>query len=179
MRLAFLTLLSSLFVSVSVVVVVVAVNLEDKSNIEDLTAAFNFLLDDKKFSDFDKVLTPDVTYDGGSGRPVQGIPATTDLLSKIIPSTTTTYFTLGTQLINFLPPFDKQKRSNFAESVSYSTFVAFGSGNLTGEFFIIFAKFVDKEIVRTREKGFGGWRFRNRRFQDVGKPIGNPAVLGL
>lgn len=161
MRLAFLTLLFSLFVSV-----VLAVNLEDKSNIEDLTAAFNILSDEKRYSEFGKVLTPDVTYDPGNG-PVQGIPATIDSISKIIPSTTTTYFTLGTQLIKFLPPFDKEKRSNFAESVSYSTFVAFGSGNLTGETFIIFAKYVDKEIVRTRQPGFGGWRFRNRKFEAV------------
>lgn len=161
MRLAFLTLLCSLFVSV-----VLAANLEDKSNIEDLTAAFDLIVDQKKFSEFDKVLTPDVTYNPGEN-PVQGIPATIDVLSKIIPSTTTTYFTLGTQLIKFLPPFDKYKRSNLAESVSYSTFVAFGSGNLTGEFFIIFAKFVDKEIVRTKQPGFGGWRFRNRKFEAV------------
>lgn len=160
MRLAILTFLCSLFVFV------LAVNLEDKSNIEDITAAFNLLIDEKKFSELDKVLSPDVTYDPGAD-PVQGLPAAIDILSKIIPSKTTTYFTLGTQLIKHLPPLDKDKRSNFAESVSYSTFVAFGSGNLTGEFFIIFAKYVDKEIVRTRQPGFGGWRFKNRKFEMV------------
>lgn len=161
MRLAFLTLLCSLFVSV-----VLAVNLEDKSNIEDLTAAYNFLVDDKKFSDFGKVLTSDVTYDPGNG-PVHGIPATIEAISRIIPSTTITYLSLGTQLIKFRPPFDKEKRSNLAESISYSTFVAYGTGNLTGEYFLITARFVDKEIVRTREPGFGGWRFRNRKFEAV------------
>lgn len=207
MRLAILTFVFSLFICV------IADNLEDKSNIEDITAAFNLLTDGKKYSELGKVLSPDVTYDPGDG-PVQGLPATIDTLSKIIPSTTTTYFTLGTQLIKFLPPSDKDKRSNFAESVSYSTFVSFGSGNLTGEFFILFVRYVDKEIVRTRQPGFGGWRFKNRKFELVvsyptkylchislnppptpsvsksmisslipsnlqGKPIGNPAVLGL
>ncbi len=203
MRLAILPLLGSLFVFVR------AVNLEDKSDIEDITAVFNLLVDGKKFSEFDKVLTRDVTYDAGRG-PVQGVPAVIDILTKIIPSTTTTYFTLGTQLIKFLPPFDKNKRSNFAESVSYTTIVNFGSGNLTGEFYIIFGKYVDKEIVRTKQPGFGGWRFKNRKFEVVvsfpmchessntlplllnrtyehhvnpsnlqGKSIGNPAVLGI
>ncbi len=160
MRLAILTLLCSLFGFVP------AVNLEDKSNIEDITAAFNLLVDEKRYSELGKVLTPDVTYDGGGG-PVQGLPATIDLLSKIIPSTSTTYFTLGTQLIKFLPPFDKDKRSNFAESVSYSTLVLFGSGNLTGDFFISFGRYVDKEIVRTKQPGFGGWRFKNRKVELV------------
>lgn len=160
MRLAILTFVLSLFTCVF------AVNLEDKSNIEDITAAFNLLIDGKKYPELGKVLSPDVTYDPGNG-PVQGLPAAIDTLSKIIPSTTTTYFTLGTQLIKFLPPFDKDKRSNLAESVSYSTFVSFGSGNLTGESFILFVRFVDKEIVRTRQPGFGGWRFKNRKFELV------------
>lgn len=161
MRQVFLTLLS-----VSVVLVLASVKLEDKSNIEDLTAAYNFLIDDKKYSDFGNVLTPDVTYDPGNG-PVKGIPAAIEIISKIIPATTITYFTLGTQLIKFLPPFDKQGRSNLAESVSYSTFVAYGTGNLTGQFYIIDARFVDKEIVRTKQPGFGGWRFGNRKFEAV------------
>ncbi len=35
------------------------------------------------------------------------------------------------------------------------------------EFFTLFAKFVDKEIVRTRQPGFGGWRFKKRKFEVV------------
>lgn len=160
MRLAVLTLLCSFFAFA------LAVNLEDKSNIEDITAAFNLLLDKKKYSELGKVLSPDVTYDAGLG-PVQGLPAAIDVLSKVIPSAATTYFTLGTQVIKFLPPFDKYGRSNRAESISYSTIVNFGSGNFTGEFFIIFARYVDKEIVQTKEPGFGGWRFKNRKFEIV------------
>lgn len=160
MRFSILTLFYSLFVFV------LASNVEDKSNIEDLTAAFNLILDEKKFSDFGKVLSPDVTYDPGSG-PVQGLPAAIETLSKVVPDTTTSYFTLGTQLITFLPPFDKRGRSDLAESVSYSTFVGFGSGNLTGEYIILFTKYVDKEIVRTRLPGFGGWRFKNRKIELV------------
>lgn len=170
MRLAFLSLFgftTSLFFYVSVVVATVNVNiLEDRADIEDLTAAYNFLTDDKKFSDFGNVLTPDVTYDPGTGA-VKGIPASIEALLVIIPNTTITYFTLGTQLITFRPPFDKYGRSNLAESVSYSTFVAYGTGNLTGQYFIIDARFVDKEIVRTKQSGFGGWRFRNRKFEVI------------
>ena len=160
MRLAIPAFLCSLFAFA------LAVNLEDKSNIEDITAAFNLLFDEKKISELGKVLTLDVTYDAGAG-PVQGLPATIDVLQKIISSTATTYFTLGTQVIKFLPPFGKDKRSNFAESVSYSNLVIFGSGNLTGEFFIGTGIYVDKEIVRTKEPGFGGWRFKNRKVEPV------------
>lgn len=74
MRLAFFTLLCSSLFFGSVVVVATVVNLEDKSNIEDLTAAYNLLADDKKFSNFGSVLTPDVIYDPGTGL-VKGIPA--------------------------------------------------------------------------------------------------------
>lgn len=157
MRLAILTILCSLFAFV------LAINLEDKSNIENLSAAFNLILDGKNFPDLGQVLSPDVTYDAGTG-PVQGLPAAIDILSKALPSKSPTYSTLGTQLIKFLPPFDKDKRSNFAEAVTYSTIVNFGSGNLTGEVFIVFAKYEDKEIVRTKQPGFGGWRFKNRKF---------------
>ena len=159
MRLAILTLCSLL-------TFVLATNLQDRSDIRDITALFDFLIDEKKFNELGKVLSPDVTYDPGEG-PVQGLPAAIDVLSKVIPNTTTTYNTLGTQLIKFLPPFDKNKRSNLAESISYTTLVSFGSGNLTGEVFILFAKFTDKEIVRTSEPGFGGWRFKNRKFEVV------------
>lgn len=176
MQISFLTFLcsSSLFFFKSVVVATATaanVNgnvgiLEDRANIEDLTAAYNFLTDDKGFFELDKILTSDVDFDPGTGY-VKGIPAATDALLVIIPNTTTTYFTLGTQLITFLPPFDKYGRSNLAESLSYSTFVAYGTGNLTGQYFIIDARFVDKEIIRTKQPGFGGWRFRNRKFEVI------------
>ena len=162
MRLAIITLLSSLFAFL------LAINLEDKSNIEDITSAFNLILDEKKFPDLGKVLSPDVTYDAAvETGPVQGLPAAIDVLSKVIPNKTTSYSTVGTQLIKFFPPFDKAGRSNFAESISYSTLTFFGSGNLTGEVFIIFARYVDKEIVRTKLPGFGGWRLKNRKIESV------------
>lgn len=166
MQLALLTLFCSSLFFVSVVVAANVNFLEDKSKIEDLTAAYNFLTDDKRFSDLGNVLTPDVTFDPGTGF-VKGIPATIDALLVIIPNTTISYFTLGTQLITFLPPFDKYGRANLAESVSYSTFVGYGTGDLTGQYFILDARFVDKEIVRTKQSGFGGWRFRNRKFEVI------------
>lgn len=139
--------------------------LEDKSNIEDLTASFNLIFDRKDFEQLGTIFTPDVTYNPGA-EAVQGLPNVTSTISTF-PNTTTTYTTLGTQLIKFRPPFDKKGRSRLAESVSYSIFVNFGAGNLTGQCFIIFARFVDKELVKTNEPGFGGWRFKNRKFEFV------------
>ena len=168
MRLALLTpLCSSLFF----VSVVVATNvnvgiLEDRANIEDLTAAYNILTDDKKFSELDKVFTPDVDFDPVIGY-VKGIAATIDALLLIIPNTTITYSNLGTQLITFRPPFDKYGRSNLAESLAYNNLVAYGAGNLTGQYYIVDSRIVDKEIVRTKQPGFGGWRFRNRKFEVI------------
>lgn len=160
MRLSIITLLCPLFIFVF------ATNFEDEASIKNLNSKFNVILDTKQFSKLGKVFSPDVTYDAGAG-PVQGLPAAISLLSKVVPNNTNTYFTVGTQLVKFLPPFDKENRSNLAEAISYSTLVNFGTGNLTGQFFIIFAKFVDKEIVRTKEPGFGGWRFKNRKIEAV------------
>ncbi|MCJ1347850.1 hypothetical protein MMC31_006080, partial [Peltigera leucophlebia] len=140
--------------------------LEDKSNIEDITAAFNLIFDRKDFAKLATIFTPDVTYDAGAG-PIQGRSNVVYTLSNIIPNTTTTYTILGTQLIKFLPPFDKDGRSNLAESVSYSTFVNFGGGKLAGQSLFNFARYVDKEIVRTNEPGFGGWRFKNRKIESA------------
>lgn len=97
---------------------------------------------------------------------IQGLPNVISA-SSTYPNTTTTYTTLGAQLIKFRPPFDKEGHLKLAESVSYSTFENFGSGNLTGQNFIVFARYVDKEIVKTNEPGFGGWRFKNRKFESV------------
>lgn len=174
MRPQILTLLCSLFAFV-----LATDKLEDESNIKALHNVFNFIFDRKQFNDLGGIFTPDVTYDPGPVqglRPVQGLPNVIFTLSTF-PNTTTTYTILSTQLIKFRPPFDKEGRSNLAESVSYSTFVNFGSGNLTGEVFIIFAKYVDKEIVKTNEPGFGGWRFRNRKFESVvSSPTTNTCV---
>ena len=162
MRLQILSLLCSLFVFV-----LATGKLEDKSNIEDLTATFNLIFDRRDSNQLGTIFTPDVTYNPGK-EDFQGLPNVISALSTF-PDTnkTPTYTTLGTQLIKFLPPFDKEGRSKLAESVSYSTFVNFGTGNLTGQTYIIFARYVDKEIVKTNEAGFGGWRFKNRKFEPV------------
>lgn len=160
MRLQIPPLLCSLFA-----IVLATGKLEDKSNIEDLTASFNLIFDRKAFDQLGTVFTPDVTYNPGA-EDIQGLPNVISTISTF-PNTTTTYTTLGTQLIKFRPPFDTEGRSKLAESVSYSIFVNFGAGNLTGQSFIIFARFVDREIVKTNEPGFGGWRFKNRKFEFV------------
>lgn len=160
MHLHILSLLCSLFAFV-----LATSKLEDKSNIEDINASFNLIFDRKDYNRLGTIFTPDVIYNPGA-EAIQGLPNVISIISTF-PNTTTSYTTLGTQLIKFRPPFNKEGRSNFAESVSYSTFVNFGSGNLTGQSFIIFARFVDKEIVKTNEPGFGGWRFKNRKFEFV------------
>ena len=160
MHLQILYLLYSLVASV-----LATANLEDKSNIEDLTTFFNLIFDRKAFNQLGTIFTPDVTYNPGA-EDIQGLSNVISTISTF-PNTTTTYSTLGTQLIKFRPPFDKEGRSKLAESVSYSIFVNFGADNLTGQSFIIFARFVDKEIVKTNEPGFGGWRFKNRKFEFV------------
>ncbi|MCJ1342700.1 hypothetical protein MMC31_000888, partial [Peltigera leucophlebia] len=141
-------------------------NLEDKSNIEDLLNAFPFIIDAKKYDKLGDIFVPDVTYNPGGG-PVQGLSASITAISKIIPKDVVSNTLLSTKLIKFLSPFDKQGRSNRAEALSYNTFVFFGSANLTGQDYILFAKFVDAEIVKTQESGFGGWRFKNRKFELV------------
>lgn len=160
MRLQILSLFCSLLAFV-----LATGKLEDKSNIEDINASFNLIFDRKDFEQLRTIFTPDVTYNPGA-EAIQGLPNVISIISTF-PNTTTTYTTLGTQLIKFRPPFDKEGRSKLAESVSYSTFVNFGSGNLTGQRFVIFARYVDKEIVKTNEPGFGGWRFKNRKFEFV------------
>lgn len=160
MRLQILSLLCSLFAFV-----LATGQLQDKSNIADLTAASNLIFDRKDYNKLGTVFTPDVTYNPGA-EDIQGLPKVISAFSTY-PNKTTTYSTLGTQLIRFRPPFDKEGRSKLAESVSYSTIVNFGAGNFTGQSFIVFARYVDKEIVKTNEPGFGGWRFKNRKFESV------------
>lgn len=161
MRLQILSLVLFLFA-----LVLATGKLDDKFNIEDLNASFNLIFDGKDFEQLGTIFTPDVTYNSGLDA-VQGLPNLISTLSTFIPNTTTTYTTLGTQLIKFRQPFDPEGRSKLAELVSYSIFVNFGGGNLTGQSYIIFARYVDKEIVKTNEPGFGGWRFKNRKFEIV------------
>ena len=160
MRLQILFLLLFLFA-----LVLATGKLDDKFNIEDLNASFNLIFDWKDFEQLGTIFTPNVIYNPGA-EAAQGLPNVISTISTF-PNTTTTYTILGTQLIKFRPPFDKEGRSKLAELVSYSIFAKFGGGNLTGQSYIIFARYVDKEIVKTHEPGFGGWRFKNRKFEIV------------
>lgn len=106
----------------SLLTFVLTANLQDKSDIKDLTAAFDLLINAKKFDQLGKILTPDKTYDPDRNNgPIQALSAARNALLEIIPSTATTYNTLDTQLITSLPLFDKDKRSNRTESISYTT----------------------------------------------------------
>ena len=158
MRLQILTLLCYFFAFV-----LATSKYEDKSDIEELTLTFNLFFDSKKFDKLDEILTLDVIFDAGAG-PIQGFPNVISTLSNIIPIAYPTYTILSKQLIEFHPPFDKYGRSNLASSVSYATLVSFGGANLTH---VIYVKFVDNEIVRTNEPGFGGWRFKNRKIESA------------
>lgn len=161
MRLQILTLVCYLFV-----LVIATGKLEDKSNIEDQLNRFNLIVDEKEYSRLGEIFTPDVVYDEGPDvpdRPVRGVAAIKDILKKIIPAKVVSYSLLSTKFIKFIPPFDKEGRSDRAAAVSYSSFIFFGAGNLTGESFFLFIKYEDKEIVRTKEPGSGGWRIKNRK----------------
>lgn len=164
MRLQIFTLLCSL-----IVIVLATGNLEDKSNIEDSLNAFNLLIDKKEYSKLGNIFTPDVTYDPGPGKAsgplVQGLPAIINIPKKEIPDSVASFTQLSTKLIKFLPPFDKAGRSDRAEAVSYNFFLFFGAGNLTGETYFFYVKYEDKEIVRTKEPGFGGWRIKFRKLE--------------
>lgn len=158
MRLRILTLLCYLSV-----LILATGRLKDQSEIDDLQNLLLFLVDDKKFVQASELFTPNATYDPGPEfpvRPFQGRSALVDYLEKTIPDNVSTFAQLGTKLIKFIPPFNKDGRSDRAEAVSYVTFTFFGADNSTE---IIFFKFEDKEIVRTKEPGFGGWRIQNRK----------------
>lgn len=156
MRLQILTLLCYFFAFV-----LATGKLEDKSDIEELTLSFGLFFDGRKFDKFSEIFTLDIILDVGAG-PVQGLPNVISAQSNIIPIATTTITILSKQLIEFRPPFDKYGRSNLATSVSYANIASFGGANST---YIIYVKFVDNEIVRTNEPGYGGWRFKNRKIE--------------
>lgn len=160
MRLQVLTLLCSLCV-----LVLATGKLEDKFDIKDLFSAFAFLVDEKKFDKLGKIYTPDATFEPGEG-PVKGTPAIANFIKEFIPDTVTSYSQATTNLIKFLPPFDKEGRSDRAEAVSYTFYIFFGAGNSTKEY-LLPIKYVDKEIVRTKEPGFGGWRIKTRKLEVV------------
>ena len=165
MRLQILTLLCSLFV-----LILATGKLEDKSDIEDLLNAFNLIIDGKKYNRLHEIFTPDIVYYPGPGKdpgqPVRGLPAIIDIAVKGIPVTVDSYSQLGTKLIKLVPPFDKEGRSNRAEAVSYNFDAFFSSaGNSTGKPLFFFIKYVDKEIIRTKAPGFGGWRIKSRRLE--------------
>lgn len=166
MQLQILNLLCSLFV-----LVLATGKLEDKSDIDDLLNTFNLLIDRKKYSELGKIFTSDVTYDPGPGKApgqlVQGLSAIINIPKNEISDTVVSYTQLSTKLIKFVPPFDKEGRSDCAEAVSYNFYSFFGADNSTVETYFFYIKYVDKEIVRTKEPGFGGWRIKFRKLELV------------
>lgn len=161
MRLQILTLLCSLSV-----LVLATGKLEAKSDIDDLLNYSEILFDEKKFVKYSELFTPNATYDPGPGpiRPFEGRDAIVEFVKKSIPRNLTTFTQLGTKFIKSTPPFDKEGRPDRASAVSYNTLTIFAPGNST-EVLILLIKFVDKEIVRTKEPGFGGWRIQNRQLK--------------
>lgn len=139
--------------------------LEDKSDIKNLLNAWELFFNTKKFVKAGKLLTPNVTYEPELTNvpvlPLKGVNAVVDYLKKIILDNISLYTLLSTKLIKFIPLFNKERCSDCALAVMFITVIAFGVGNLTEEY-ILALKFVDKEIVRTKEPGFGGWNFQNR-----------------
>ena len=160
MRLQILTLLCSLCV-----LVLATGKVEDKENIREILNLFSLLTDEKKYDKVDKVFTRDATFEPGEG-PVKGTPAIANFLKNQIPDTVTTYSQTTTNLIKFVPPFDKEGRSDRAEAVSYTFVIFFGAGNSTKEY-LLPIKYLDKEIVRTKEPGSGGWRIKKRKLEVV------------
>lgn len=165
MRLQILTLLCSLFV-----LVLATSKLEDKDNIYGLLNAYNIYLDTKEYSKFGDIFTPDAIYEEGlgkaSGSLVRGLSAIIDIPKKAIPEAVLS-ITQSKKVVKFLPPFDKEGRSDRAEAISYTFFTFFGAGNLTGQTYFFYVKYVDKEIVRTKEPGFGGWRIKYRKLETI------------
>lgn len=166
MRLQIFTLLCSVFV-----LVLATGKLEDKSDIDDLLNAFNLYIDGKQYSKLGEIFTRDVTYDPGPrkdpGQLVQGLDAIINIPKTEIPDTVVSFTQLSTKLIKFVPPFDRKGRSDRAEAVSYNFNLFFGAGNLTGQTYFFYIKYVDKEIVRTNETGYGGWRIKFRKLELV------------
>lgn len=164
MRLRILTLLCYL-----TVLVLATGKLEDKSDIDDLENAVVIFTDAKKPVEVGGLFTPNATFDPGQGapaRPIQGRPAIVAEVRRLIPANVTSFSQLGTKLIKFDPPFDREGRSNRASAITYLTITFFSAGNSTGPLILLF-KVVDKEIVRTNETEYGGWRIHDRELIPV------------
>jgi len=185
MRLQILTLVCSLSV-----LVLATGKVEDKDNIRDLFNAFVFTIDERKPDQLAtifardatvvveeqvvKILTGNATVEGDLI--IQGITAIVKFVGGLFPDSVKSYGQPTPDLIKFVPPYDKDGRSDRAEAVSYTSFLFFGAGNSTKELLLPF-KYVDKEVVRTNDRGFGGWRIKNRKVELVGRPIGDVSVL--
>ena len=142
--------------------------LRDKSHVEDLLNAFNLIIDGKQYDRLHEVLIPDIIYYPGpgkedAGQPVRGLPAFINTVKKRIPASINSYSQLGTKLIKVYPAMDV----NRAEAVSYNLNVFFvGTGNnSTGNSLFSFVKYVDNDIIRTEEPGYGGWRIKSRSLE--------------
>ena len=180
MRLQIFTVVCSLSV-----LVLATGKVEDKDNIRDLFNAYAFTIDGQNFDQLDKILTRDATFvvgdqvakvfpgnatsssgvEGG-GVTFKGLSAIEKFIGGLVPDSVKSYAQPTANLIKFVPPYDRDGRSDRAEAVSYTSFTFFGAGNSTKEILLPF-KYVDKEIVRTNERGFGGWRINNRKVELV------------
>lgn len=160
MRLQILTFLCSLFVFV-----LASGNLKDKADIKDVLNVFALEFDEQNYDQFGNVLSNDVIFDVGEGRPFQGLQDTISGISKIKPNDTVSDTIVSNVLIKFLPPLDKEGRSDRAEALSSNSFFFFRGANSTSSLYAVFARFEDKEIIRTGEPGLGGWRIKNRKLK--------------
>lgn len=175
MRLQILTLVCSLSV-----LVLATGQVEDKDNIRDLFNAFAFTIDERKPDQLDEIFARDATavieeqvvriLSGNATAEgdvtIQGITAIVKFVGGLFPDSVKSYGQPTANLIKFVPPYDKDGRSDRADAVSYTSFIFFGAGNSTKELLLPF-KYVDSEVVRTNETGFSGWRIKNRRVQLV------------
>lgn len=165
MRLPILALVCSLSV-----LVFATGKLEDKDNIRDLFSAYALAFDEKKFDKFGSIFTRDATFEAKGEDPIKGVTAIAKYLEAFVSRNVTTFTEISTILIKFVPPLDREGRSDRAEALSYAGITIFSGGNSTKVFFLPL-KFTDREIVRTKERGFGGWRIEKRKAEvDVSFP---------
>ena len=132
--------------------------------IEKLDADSVQLPDAKNFAGLVNIYTQNATYIPDTGPRIRGIVAIQAFLSKIFPNGTITQHVISTESITLLGPFDEQGAAGTATGVVYSTTVYIGQGNLTGQAYTAFGKYVDKYVKTADFARHGGWRISERAF---------------
>ncbi|MCJ1467825.1 hypothetical protein MMC07_006450, partial [Pseudocyphellaria aurata] len=140
----------------------------DNDYIRNVLADFVFVADSgsltgrPKFSDFDKVLTPNVTFDFGISPPgvVRGLANVVNDFVQSNPPGTVTQNAVTTERIS-LSEFDDQGSASRATAKSYITSTYFGQGNLTGQSVALYVQLQDT-LIKTKLQGNGGWRIDTR-----------------